>query len=427
MPFFSLEFCEGGSLAARLAGTPLPPREAAQLVETLAHAMQAAHQAGIAHRELKPLNVLLTGEGTPKITDFGLAKKLDAATGQTASGAIMGTPSYMAPEQAGGKSKDVGPLADVYALGAILYELLTGRPPFKAATAMDTLLQVLSEEPVPPSRLQPKLPRDLETICLKCLEKDARKRYASAHALADDLQHFLQGEPVIARPIGTLAGVAKWARRRPALAGLLALMMLTGVTLAGVSFIANWNTQRLIESSERAAYTQEILDQLNRLLSLLKDSEAGQRGYLLTGDERYLEPYTQAVDHLDETQRALRHLTAADANHQKLLDSLQPMIVNVLSELRTSIELREQPNGFEAALVEVRTDKQKRYMDEVRQVVYDMREEENRVLSQVKADVEGSTRVKKLTLGVGTILALLLLLLGSFLVIRPLAQSIKSR
>jgi serine/threonine-protein kinase len=155
-PFFSLEFCAGGSLAQKLNGTPLPAREAAALLETLARAMQAAHDQHIIHRDLKPANVLLTEAGVPKITDFGLAKKLDEA-GQTHSGAIMGTPSYMAPEQAGGKSGAIGPAADVYALGALLYECLTGRPPFKAATALDTIMQVVSEEPVPPRQLNAKV------------------------------------------------------------------------------------------------------------------------------------------------------------------------------------------------------------------------------------------------------------------------------
>src|SRR5262249_44642981 len=157
------EFCGGGNLAAQIAGTPLPPRQAAELVQTLARAMQAAHERGIVHRDLKPANVLLTTDGTPKITDFGLARKLDDLVGPTPSGAIVGTPSYMAPEQAGGLRSQIGPATDVYALGAILYDLLTGRPPFKAATPLDTVLQVLSDDPVPPARLQPKVPRDLET------------------------------------------------------------------------------------------------------------------------------------------------------------------------------------------------------------------------------------------------------------------------
>ena len=251
-PFFSLEFCGGGSLARRLSGTPLVAREAAALVETLARAMQVAHDQHIIHRDLKPANVLLarrtssiagpsgeedrqgslSDEFVPKIADFGLAKKLDEA-GQTHSGAIMGTPSYMAPEQAGGKSAEIGPAADVYALGAILYECLTGRPPFKAATALDTLLQVVNDEPVAPAQLQTKTPRDLETICLKCLHKEPRKRYATARRLADDLRRFLAGEPIQARPVGRVERVLKWVKRNPSQSWSLA----AGLMIATVSFV----------------------------------------------------------------------------------------------------------------------------------------------------------------------------------------------
>ena len=173
---------------------------AARLAETLARAMHAAHQANVIHRDLKPANILMTKDGVPKITDFGLAKHLAAEDGQTLSGTVMGTPSYMPPEQACGLIDQVGPLSDVYSLGAILYELLTGRPPFKGATVAETLDQVRTQDPVPPTRLQPKVPRDLETICLKCLEKNPRRRYCSAEAMADDLQRWLQHEPILARP-----------------------------------------------------------------------------------------------------------------------------------------------------------------------------------------------------------------------------------
>jgi serine/threonine-protein kinase len=231
VPYFSLEFCGGGSLARKLRGKPLPPREAAGHVEPLARAMQAAHDRGILHRDLKPANVLIAEDGALKITDFGLAKKLDEGAGRTRTGVVMGTPSYMAPEQAEGK-KDVGPLADVYALGAILYECLTGRPPFQSATALDTILQVISEEPVPPRRLNSKVPRDLEVICLKCLRKQPSDRYARAADLADDLRRYLDGDAILARPPGIVRRTWRTMRKRPIYAVLVVLI--TAGVLFGV-------------------------------------------------------------------------------------------------------------------------------------------------------------------------------------------------
>jgi WD40 repeat protein/tRNA A-37 threonylcarbamoyl transferase component Bud32 len=246
-PFFSLEYCPGGTLADKLDGTPWPVDKAADLVQTLAGAVHAAHRAGIVHRDLKPGNVLLTEDGQPKITDFGLAKRIGEQS-HTQTGAILGTPSYMAPEQAGG-NKHVGPAADVYALGAILYELLTGRPPFKAATSLDTILQVASYEPVPVRHLQPKVPRDLETLCHKCLQKDSKKRYESAQALAEDLGRFLAGKPILARAIGLVERSVKWARRRPALAGLVSVSVAAGVALLALGL---WFTDRVSRERDDA-------------------------------------------------------------------------------------------------------------------------------------------------------------------------------
>jgi tetratricopeptide (TPR) repeat protein len=245
VPFFTLELVGGGSLAARVAGQPQAPGDAARLTELLARAVHFAHERGVVHRDLKPANVLLV-EGpetplsrcTPKVTDFGLAKRLENQGGEaTATGAVMGTPSYMAPEQARGQAKAVGPAADVYALGAVLYELLTGRPPFKAPTAAETLVQVAQDEPVPPSRLQPRLPRDLVTVCLKCLRKEPHRRYASALELAEDLRRFQAGESITARPVGVTERAAKWVRRRPAVAALLAaVLLLAAAGLIGIAW-----------------------------------------------------------------------------------------------------------------------------------------------------------------------------------------------
>src|SRR5262249_18870343 len=187
---------EGGSLAQRLAGNPFAPLQAAELVETLARAVQFVHERGIIHRDLKPANVLLTNDGVPKLADFGLAKRLDQDQGLTRSQAVLGTASYMAPEQAAGNKQALGPAADIYALGAILYELLTLQPPFRADTYELTIHKVLSEEPLRPGRLRPEVPADLEAICLKCLEKEPGRRFASALALAEDLRRFQDGEPI---------------------------------------------------------------------------------------------------------------------------------------------------------------------------------------------------------------------------------------
>jgi WD40 repeat protein/tRNA A-37 threonylcarbamoyl transferase component Bud32 len=289
LPFLSLEFCPGGSLDRKLAGTPLVPQEAAAVTERLAQAMGAAHQKGVIHRDLKPANVLLAEDGTLRITDFGLAKKLDEA-GRTASGAVLGTPSYMAPEQAGGKRQPVGSAADVYALGAILYECLTGRPPFKGSTMLETLAQVVADEPVPPSRLQPKTPRDLEAICLKCLQKEPGKRYADAATLAEDLRRFQGGQSITARPAGSLERGWRWCRRNPRVASLSAAVVLALVLGSGISayfaVLAQHRADRLAKETERAnertkeADLQATLAKESALEARLESRRAYARAYV---------------------------------------------------------------------------------------------------------------------------------------------------
>ena len=240
-PYCALEYVDGGTLGQKLAGTPLPAHHAAELIETLARAVHFAHEHQVVHRDLKPANVLLTAAGMPKITDFGLAKQMNGASADpsaypTQTGEILGTPSYMAPEQAAGKVHAIGPVTDIYALGAILYEMLTGRPPFKGESTLDTLEQVRSQEPVPPSHLQPRLPRDLSTICLKAMAKSPERRYPTAKELAEDLRRFLDGKPIVARPVSRAEKLWRWCRRNPMPALLISAIavLLLAVTIGAI-------------------------------------------------------------------------------------------------------------------------------------------------------------------------------------------------
>jgi WD40 repeat protein/serine/threonine protein kinase/tetratricopeptide (TPR) repeat protein len=282
-PFFSLEFVEGGSLAQKLTGAPQPPRLTAHFIRLVALAMHSAHQKGIIHRDLKPGNILLavpnehvSGSdsfhsemqgafhlyGIPKITDFGLAKHLDVQS-QTRTGAIIGTPSYMAPEQAEGRAHAIGPATDVYGLGAIFYEMLTGRPPFESESSLTTIRQLLAEDPLRPSQLHLKLPSDLETICLKCLEKDPARRYHNAEALAADLERFLSDQPIEARPVGRFGRSIKWMRRHPTRTTVGIVLVLAVLTLLTMGLVYHLRMESAFEETQR--YAEDSRQNLIRL------------------------------------------------------------------------------------------------------------------------------------------------------------------
>ncbi|MBL8793661.1 MAG: protein kinase [Planctomycetia bacterium] len=288
LPYLALELVAGGSLAAHLRSQPQPPRDCALLLETLARAVGYAHRQGIVHRDLKPANILLSvvrgpwSVADPKIADFGLARLAESPAASLASGVLVGTPSYMAPEQAG-VGGSVGPAVDVYALGAILFEMLTGRPPFLADTPLNTLAQVVREEPVSPRRLQPGVPADLATICLCCLAKDPHRRYATADALADDLHRFLDGEPIRARPVGGIERIWKWSRRRPAAAGLLLTLLLALAALVGGTAGINVHLRSVAENErtlkgnamQQARLLREQLELSRRSLYTIQLAQVG--------------------------------------------------------------------------------------------------------------------------------------------------------
>jgi WD40 repeat protein/Flp pilus assembly protein TadD len=275
-PWQALEFVDGPTLARRCGGMPQPPGEAARLVEVLAGAVHEAHCQGIVHRDLKPANVLLGPGGVPRITDFGLAKWLEGrsdphsggeAAFLTATEAYLGTPAYMAPEQAEGRAREAGPAADVYALGAILYELLTGRPPFEGPTPMETMRRVTTEAPVPPRRLRRGLPRDLETVVLKCLEKDPRKRYRSAAALAEDLRRFQAGEPITARPVRAWEHAWLWARRNPGWAAMLTTVAVLLLVIAGGASFGVIRLGESLQKSERRRFESLLAEAISQTRS----------------------------------------------------------------------------------------------------------------------------------------------------------------
>jgi serine/threonine-protein kinase len=250
--YFSMKFVEGGNLAQQIATLIPRPRQAAELLVKVARAVHYAHQRGILHRDLKPANILVDGRGEPHVTDFGVARRTGGEHAGTLSGAVVGTPAYMAPEQARAE-KGLSVAADVWSLGAVLYELLTGRPPFQGETPFDTLLQVLEKEPTPPRALEQGVDRDLETVALSCLAKEPARRYPSAEALAEDLERWLRGEPISARRVSRLGRAARWCRRNPALAGLSAAVVALVLSLAGVHY---YNLSARAEA-DRAALDRE--------------------------------------------------------------------------------------------------------------------------------------------------------------------------
>ncbi|MGO9114327.1 MAG: protein kinase domain-containing protein, partial [Thermoguttaceae bacterium] len=281
--YFSMGYVDGSSLSARLAEGPLPPKEAAELVAVVAEAVEYAHRQGVIHRDIKPSNILIDCKGRPRITDFGLAKRVGSGSDLTATGEPLGTPSYMPPEQAAGQINAIGPAADVYSLGALLYAMLASRPPFQAATPMETLRQVIESEPVALRQLNAAIPRDLETTVLKCLEKSVPRRYATAQALAEDLKRYLEGRPILARPVGRWEHAWRWCRRQPVVAGLIAAVALTlvaGILVSSLFAADSYFQAELAQEQAGIAKANAIQAQIEKERADKKADEADRNAKL---------------------------------------------------------------------------------------------------------------------------------------------------
>jgi len=306
LPFLALEYCGGGSLEERVARTPLPPREAAELAAKLADAMDHAHRALVIHRDLKPANVLFDENGEPKTTDFGLAKKVGEDDSHTRTVSVMGSIGYMSPEQASGHTRDATTAVDIYALGAILYRLLTGKTPFEAASPAETLQQVIHGVPVSIRRTRPSCPRDLDTICLKCLEKSPADRYRTAAELADDLRRFLRGEPITARAATPLEQLVSWSRRNPLPTTIAVGAVITLALLAGTMAWTTYRNYRVIETIERREMRiQDLRGQILYLDEVLTDSCSLAA---VTGEPRWEERYRRFLPRLDAAINAATEL-----------------------------------------------------------------------------------------------------------------------
>ncbi|MBS0266512.1 MAG: serine/threonine protein kinase, partial [Planctomycetes bacterium] len=319
LPYFSLEFVDGKSLDKQLAGQPQPEAQAAALTETLARAMHYAHENNVIHRDLKPANILLTKAGIPKISDFGLAKQMENDSSQTKTGTIMGTPSYMAPEQGRGE-RNIGHPADVYALGSMLYEMLTGRPPFIAATALKTLMRLLNEEPVPPSRIQPGLSRDLETICMKCLQKAPNRRYGSALELAEDLRRFQNGEAILARPVSLSERTWRWIKRNPR---TTILSSAVAILLIAVAISLSLMGLRIAREREAIAETRKhAAERLEQATAAISTGAVRRTLDLLVWTDPLLSVTPELADAREQLDQ-LRAQTHLYASYYQLLDRVR--------------------------------------------------------------------------------------------------------
>lgn len=415
-PYMALEYCPGGSLEDQIRDQPQPSRQAAQLVAKLAQALHHAHQAGIVHRDVKPANVLIASDGSPKLADFGLAKRLNEADGLTQTGAIVGSLGYMAPEQAAGRTREATPETDVYSLGALLYKLLTGRPPFQGPNQLETINSIVARDPVSIRILQRRVPQDLVTICHKCMEKNPARRYHSAGALAEDLRRYLADEPIQARALGGVERVWRWARRHPG----LTFVVLSGITmLLLVAGCLAWSSYRSYRLMDEINHVQRPLQELSGRIKYL--DEVLTSSALLastTGNTSWEERYNSFVTQLDTAlQTAVRLAPSAE----KPLAGVEAANTKMVAMETEAFQKVRQGKAAEANQILTSTqygELKQRYSDALAVFTTHLDNHQEEMLSQARSEVQ-------LFVVLGTIAAVVILVLflaGGWLARRSLVQ-----
>lgn len=416
-PYMAMEFCPGGTLEARVSDKPQPPREVAQIVATLADALHHAHEAGIVHRDIKPANVLLSAEGTPKVVDFGLAKRMDGTDGFTQTGAIMGSLGYMAPEQAAGRTREATRATDVYSLGALLYKLLTGRPPFHGPSDLETINSIVARDPVSIRSLQPRVPLDLVTICHKSLEKNPARRYATGAALAEDLRRYLSDQPIQARPLGPAERALRWSRRNPG----VSLLLVAGVTiLLLVAACLAWSAYRsyrlIAEVNEVQRPLQELSGRIRFLDEVLTSSALLSAS---TGDPVWEKRYREHDPQLDEALKAAVRLAPSAAEPLAEVDSANTELVKMEHQ---AFDLVRQDRAADAMRLltgsEYRALK-KRYAESLGVFTGLLDKHQGELLSQARAE----TQVFVTLAAAASLVVLLLFIAGGWIALRAMRRA----
>ncbi len=416
-PFMAMEFCPGGTLEAQIRDKPQLPREAAQMVAILADALHHAHEAGIVHRDIKPANVLLSADGSPKIVDFGLAKRLDGADGFTQTGAIMGSLGYMAPEQAAGRTREATPATDVYSLGAVLYKLLTGRPPFHGPSELETINSIVARDPVSIQSLQPRAPLDLVTICQKCLEKNPARRYATAAALAEDLRRYLADQPIHARPLGPLERSWRWGRRHPG----LSLVLVGGfVMLLLVAACLAWSTYRsfrlMAEVHEVQQPLQELSGRINYLDEVLTSSALLAAA---TADKSWEERYRAHDPQLGAALQEAVRLAPEAAPLLAAVDAANTELVGMEHDAFEQVRSGQSAAALQLLTGERYQSLKRQYAEALRAFTNHLEAQQTTMLAQARAE----TKVFVTLAAAAAVVILLLFVAGAWVTLRSLRRS----